>query len=85
MLGVLLMTLKNLQAGPQQALELNVVRGGNERAFKRAVHGLVVGDFVGDIGLVECRAAELGQFITLGCSLLGECGRVVFSISRSAS
>ena len=61
MLGVLLVALENLQAGLQQALEVGVVGRGNKRAFKRAVHGLVVRDLVGDIGLVECDAVELGR------------------------
>ena len=58
MLGVLLMPLEYLETGLQQALELCIGRGRNERAFERSVHRPVVCDFVGDISLVEGRAAE---------------------------
>src|SRR5260370_12540676 len=58
MFGVLLVALENLQAGLQQALQLRVVRVGNERCLQRAIDCLVIGDFVGDIGLVEFRALE---------------------------
>src|SRR4249919_3648257 len=50
--GVLLVALKDLQAGLQQALQLGVVGRGNELRLQRAVDRLVVGDLVGDIGLV---------------------------------
>src|SRR3954452_15344633 len=61
-LGVLLMTLEDLQAGLQQALELGIAGGRNELSFQRAVDRLVIGDLVGDIGLVEGRAAQLVEF-----------------------
>ena len=53
MLGMLLMALENLQAGLEQALELGVARGRDQLLLQRAIHRLVVGDFVGDIGFVE--------------------------------
>src|SRR5487761_2117176 len=65
-LGMLLMALENLQAGLQQALQLRVFGGRNKRRLQRAVDRLVIGDFVGDIGLVEFRAlqlAELGELV----------------------
>src|SRR6266436_6506385 len=60
--GVLLVALKDLQAGLQQALHLRVGRVGNERRLQSAVDGLVVGDLVGDIGLVGFGALELAEF-----------------------
>src|SRR5450432_2747155 len=62
MFGMLLMALKNLQAGLQQALQFRVIGIGNERGLQRAVDRLVIGDFVGDIGLVELRALQLAEF-----------------------
>src|SRR5713101_4127567 len=59
--GVLLVALKDLQAGLQQALQLRVGRIRNERRLQRAIDCLVIGDFVGDIGLVELRALELAE------------------------
>ena len=56
--SVLLVLPKELETGLQQALELCIGRGRNERAFERSVHRPVVCDFVGDISLVEGRAAE---------------------------
>src|ERR1700693_6230728 len=64
--GVLLVALKNLQAGLQQALQFRVAGIGNKRGLERAVDRLVIGDFVGDIGLVELGAlqlAELGELV----------------------
>src|SRR6266436_5888132 len=68
--GVLLVALKDLQAGLQQALQLRVGRIRNERRLQRAVDGLVVGDLVGDTGLVELRALELAEFSELAGSVL---------------
>src|SRR5674476_1318649 len=78
------MALENLQAGLQQALELGIARRRNQQGLERAVDGLVVGDLVGDIGLVESRAAELGQFGVFGGGLLGQraAGIVVFRRNR---
>src|ERR1035437_8304357 len=70
--GVLLMALEYLQAGFQQALQLGIVRRRNQRALERAVHGLMVGDLVVDIRLVERRAVELSEFFALGGALLGQ-------------
>src|SRR5438128_7544042 len=66
MLGVLLMALKDLQAGLQQALQLGIARRRDQLGLQRAVDGLVVGDLVGDIGLVVAGAlqlAELGELV----------------------
>src|SRR5215471_14828191 len=81
-LGVLLVALENLQAGLQQTFELAVAGRGNKRAFKRAIHGLVVFDFVGDIGLVKSGTVELRKFVTFGRGLLGQraAGVVVFRL-----
>src|SRR4051812_8870363 len=51
-LGMLLMALEDLQAGLQQALQFGIAGGGNQQGFERAVDRLVIGDFIGDIGLV---------------------------------
>src|SRR5258705_7495442 len=59
--GMQLVALENLETSLQQALQLRVVRVGNKRCLQRAVDGLVVGHFVGDIGLVEFRALELAK------------------------
>src|ERR1700742_9991 len=56
--GVLLMALKNLQAGLQQALQLGVAGRRDQRGLQRAVDRLVIGDLVGDIGLVEVGALQ---------------------------
>src|SRR5260221_14368646 len=60
--GVLLMALKDLQAGLQKAFQFRIARIGNKRGVKRAIDRLVVGDFVGDIRLVEFRALQLAEF-----------------------
>ena len=62
MFGVLLVALKDLQAGLQQALQFRVAGVGNKRRLQRAVDRLVIGDFVGDVGLVEFDALQFGQF-----------------------
>jgi hypothetical protein len=41
--GVLLVALKDLQAGLQQALEFRIARRRNERRLQRGVDRLVVG------------------------------------------
>src|SRR5579859_128234 len=78
--GMLLMALENLQAGLQQAFQLGVVRGWNKRGLQRAIDRLVIGDFVGDIGLVEFRALQLAEFGEFGGGVLrqGLAGVVVF-------
>src|SRR5690349_15410389 len=58
-LGVLLMALEDLEAGLQQALELGIAGRRDELLLQRAVDRLVVGDLVGDIGLVVSRTREL--------------------------
>src|SRR5262249_375788 len=60
-LGVLPVALEDLQPGRQQVLELGIAGRRDERALERAVHRLVVGDLVLDVGLVEGGAAELLQ------------------------
>ena len=50
---MLLMALEDLQAGLKQALELPIAGIGDQRGFEGAVHGLVIGDLIVHIGLVE--------------------------------
>jgi len=78
--GVLLVTLKDFQAGSEQVLELWIGSGRNERVLQRTVDCLVVGDLVVDVGLVERGAAELGKFRSFLGRLLGErfAGVVIF-------
>lgn len=56
LLGVLLVTLENLEAGLEETLELGVVRRGDKGALQRIIDGLMVRDLVVDIRLVKCRA-----------------------------
>ena len=56
------MALENLQAGLQQALQFRIAGGWNEQRLQRAVDGLVVGDFIGDIGLVVGSTTQLAEF-----------------------
>src|SRR5262249_40358510 len=81
-LGMLFMTLKDLQAGLQKALQLGIGRRWNERGFERAVDRLVVGYLVVDIGLVKRRTVQLGELGTLGIGVLGQrlAGVVVFRL-----
>src|SRR5689334_1002470 len=72
MLGMLLVTLEYLQARLKQTFELGIVRRWDERAFKRIIDGLVVSDFICDIGFVESAAAELRQFNAPGVGLLAQ-------------
>jgi hypothetical protein len=81
-LGVLLVALEDFQAGLQQALELGIVCRRDQRAFERAVDGLVVGDLVIDIRLVERRSLELGEFGALGVGLLGQRAAGVIVLRR---
>src|SRR5690242_4835317 len=65
-LGMLLMALEDFQAGLQQALQLGIVGRRDQLRFQRAVDRLVVGDLVGDIGLVVFGAfqlLELGELV----------------------
>src|SRR4051794_19657278 len=79
-LGVLLMALEDLQAGLQQALQLRIAGGGNELGFQRRVDRLVVGDLIGDVGLVVGGAAQLTEFGELVGGVLRQrlAGVVVF-------
>src|ERR1700680_4563733 len=78
--GMLFVALENLQAGLQQALQFRVVRAGNKRRLKRAIDRLVIGNFVGDIGLVEFGALQLAEFGELVGGILRQraAGVVVF-------
>src|SRR5215831_408425 len=77
---MLLVALKNLQAGLQKTLQLRVTGRRNQLRLKRAVDSLVVGDLVGDISLVERRALELAEFGELVSGLVRQrlAGVVVF-------
>src|SRR4029453_17025803 len=79
MLGMLLVALENFQAGLEQALELGIAGRRNERAFERAIHRLVVGDFVRDVSLVKGGAVKLRELVPLGRCLFGQgTARVAF-------
>src|SRR5436189_3817073 len=70
--GVLLVALEDFQSCLQQALQLGVAGRRNQQGFQRAVDCLVIGYFVGDIGLVVIRALELVDFGELVGGLLGQ-------------
>src|SRR5579864_867039 len=72
LLGVLLVTLEDLQAGLQQLLQFGVARRRDERLLQRAVDGLMVGDLVLDVGLVESGAAQLGELVAFFLGLFGQ-------------
>jgi hypothetical protein len=65
MLGMLLVALKDFQAGREQVLELRIGSRRNERVLQRTVDSLVVGDLVVDVSLVERGAAEFGKLRSL--------------------
>src|SRR5689334_9372800 len=69
---VLLVTLENLQAGLEQGLEFGIARGRDELRLKRVVDGLVIGDFVRDVGFVESGAFELGKLFAFRLRLLSQ-------------
>jgi len=64
-LGVLFVALEDLEAGLQQAFQFRVGGGRNELGLQCAIDRLVIGDFVGDIGLVELipTAAAFDSFL----------------------
>src|SRR5437764_10606027 len=68
LLGMLLVTLKDLQASLQQVLQFGVVRVGDKRRLQRAVDVLVIGNLVFGVGFVEGRAIQFGE---LGALLAG--------------
>src|SRR5262245_32883884 len=68
--GMLLVTLENFQPSGQEVFELLIAGRWNECVLQRAIHGLMVGDLVVDVGLVEGRAVELGKFGALVACLL---------------
>src|SRR5205085_6316995 len=68
LLGMLLVTLEDLQASLQQVLQFGVVRVGDKRRLQRAVDVLVVGNFVFGVGFIEVRALQSGE---LGALLAG--------------
>ena len=53
------MPLKEFKASLQQALEFGIAGGWNERRFKRVIHGLMIRNLIGNIGLVEGHTVEL--------------------------
>src|SRR5690606_16252662 len=71
MLRMLLVTLEQLQAGFEQALQFGVLGRGNEQGFKRAIDLLMEGDLIFDICLVKSSTLELGE---LGAFFLGSLG-----------
>src|SRR6185503_11797090 len=65
-LGVHLVLLEQLQSSLQQALQLGVLGVRDEGVLQGAVDGLVVGDLVLGIGLVEGPARQAVQLHALG-------------------
>src|SRR5262249_5637333 len=57
--GVLLVTLKDLQASAEQIPQLLVAGRRNERGLQRIIDGLVISGLIFDVGLVESVAAQL--------------------------
>src|SRR6185437_8117415 len=72
LLGVLLVALEDLEPGLQQAFKFRVVRRGNERRLERVVDGLVEGDLVVHVRLVERRAVHGGQLRPFRVRLLDQ-------------
>jgi len=62
MFGVLLVALEDFQAGLQQALQFGIACRRNQLLLQRTVDRLVIGNLVGDIGLVVRGAGELAEF-----------------------
>ena len=63
---MLLMALKDLQAGLQQTLQLGILADGISWVSSAAIDRLVIGDLVGNVGLVVFGAlqlAELGELV----------------------
>src|SRR6185437_12961008 len=75
-----LMALENLEAGLEQTLQLWVLRRWNQRAFERAVHRVVIVDFVLGVLFVEGGAFHAFELRPLGVGVLLQAlaGVVVF-------
>src|SRR5262245_37852508 len=80
MFGMLFVALKDFQTGLQQIFEFRVACRGDQLGLQRGVDLLMIGNLVGDIGLVVGGAFQLGKFGALVGSLLGQglAGVVVF-------
>ena len=81
--GVLLMPLKNLEAGLQQALEVGIAGGRNERRLERAIYSLVICNFIGNVSLVEFCTIEVRQFGA--CILVSLSSGVTLSFTTRSS
>jgi hypothetical protein len=62
MLGVLLVTLKDLESGREKLLQFRVAGVGNKDGLERIVDSLVIGDFVFSVGFVKRRAFQFFEF-----------------------
>ncbi len=72
---MLLVTLEYFQSGFEQALQLRIVRRGDQQRFQCAIDLLVVGDLIFDVSLVESLAVEFAEFVSLGGCCRGQgCG-----------
>src|SRR3546814_6486354 len=65
MLGVLLVFAEQRQPGFEQRFQISVRRRRDQQIPQRAVDRGMIGDLVRDIGAVECRAVQSGQFVVL--------------------
>jgi hypothetical protein len=72
MLGMLLMLLEELEGDFQQALNLTVLRGGDQRRSERSIDGLMIGDFVLGIGFVKGGSAQFRKLFPLLGRRLGQ-------------
>ena len=85
MLGVLLVTLKDLETGREEILQFRVGSVGNKDRLQRVVDRLVIGDFVVGVSLVKRCATQFLEFGALGVRLLDErlAGAVVLGVTLS--
>ena len=59
------MALENLEPGLQKTFQFGIAGRRNEGGFERVIDGLVIGDFVIDVGLVEFGTLELRPLLQL--------------------
>src|SRR5215218_10626413 len=79
---MLLMALEKFKASLQQALQLGIVSRRDQKSFERAIHLLMEGNFVGEIGFVVGGPVELRQFGLLVGGFLGQVTAGVVVLGR---